>query len=279
MFTIKITTILFCASQICVQCFPVTVSPSQSFYPNRLDIYKRQNSEFNRLPTNSLNYAPYKHIIDKPPNSNYYATTPSQINRINQRVDASNGYADTEDRRLKKKRPCIPVSLGNYYKKGRNSPQAGNGRTLWDLNFYFLGYQPTEATIPIYEPEFIQTQYDTYGGYTCIPNPDYKPHHHHHHGNQFGSSSTYGDTQQPSGGPLGFFGQGGLLNFFNNIFGSYSGGAGGGGGGGAGGGGDIGSPISPVASHNPSSSFLEDEEENRPVYEVNVPDTIQSLVS
>lgn len=92
----------------------------------RLDIYKRQNSEFNRLLTNKLEYSGYENLNDQTPNQS------DEI--INQ----------SESRRFGlKKRPCVPVygDHGNYGNSGYRRRQRGgrgrrnDARTLYDFEF------------------------------------------------------------------------------------------------------------------------------------------------
>lgn len=194
-----------------VICKPVSVNPyAQANYPSRLEIYNRKNSEFNRLTSYNIDYSLYNNIIDRPPKNayNYQMTTttprvPYQKRVISNEITASETYgnsianvqSDYRQSRLRKHRPCIPVHHGSH-SKYRNNP-GGSGRTLWDLNFYFLGYTPNK-----YDNggaggggDILQSQYDAYGGYECVPNPHYKP---HHHGHGFGSygSGVQGDYSQ-----------------------------------------------------------------------------------
>lgn len=259
-----------------------------------MEIYNRKNSEFNRLISNQIDFASYNHIIDRPPKivaANDYAHQAASTT-VQARIQREDSISDIESRKVLKKRPCVPIYPHHRYTNGRNiQPQHGSGRTLWDLNFYFLGYQRpnnyeyntfgssnvggsnTGATNkPAYD-------YDPYGGYDCAPNPFYKPlfnpnNHAYGFGSQNGGSS---DSDRPTGGPLGLFGQGGLFDFFSSFAPIGGGGGGGGGGGEVVSGGSGSSNVIPGSGSIGSiGSFLSDE--NRPAYEINVPDTIQMLV-
>lgn len=182
---------------------PVTVNPLiQAMYRPRLEIYNRKNSEFNRLTSNNIDFASYESFIDQKnqyanqkyanqqysnqrysnqqyTNQQYTATTQRPYN---QRIDVSNDFTSTsntavdqtESRIRVKKRPCVPIWYNPH--NGRDS-NPGSGRTLWDLNFYFLGYTPNSYYDSTYGSTGSNSQYeyDTYGGYQCKPNPYYKP--------------------------------------------------------------------------------------------------------
>lgn len=256
--------------------YPVTsIESGAQRQKQRLDIYKRQNSEFNRLQSNNINYSAYENINDEAPNQS-----------------AQSDISTAESRHFGglKKRPCVPVypnySNSNYGKRGkkarrRNDRQYGrydgryDQRTLYDLNFYFLGYQPNQYVVnpgtqtvsgiaavdnnnPVSQS---QSQYDHNGGfYDCEPNPFYRPPHWVGSGN----GALNDDPNRPS--YLGLLGQG-LFDFINGLFGYGNPNAGSGG---------YDTPVS-----GSSGAVLNDNanNENRPVFEINVPDAIAALVN
>ncbi|XP_031625114.1 uncharacterized protein LOC116341906 [Contarinia nasturtii] len=243
-----------------VNCYPAI--DASAVQRQRLDIYKRQNSEFNRLQSNKIDYSAYEDINDQAPND-----------QSAELIDQS------ESRRFgTRKRPCVPV-YSNYGGKrrrggrGRNSG-LGDGRTLYDLNFYFLGYQPNRyqvnpgsqsvsaiAATDNNRPVSDSSHYDHYGGYyDCEPNPFYRPPFGGHGGGGNGALSDDPNGQSY----LGLLGQG-LSDFFNGLFGYGNPNAGSGG---------YDTPVSAGAG-----SVLNDQNTNdeRPVYEINVPDTIAAL--
>lgn len=142
-----------------------------------------------------------------------------------------------------KKKPCIPYRS--------NNPKYG--RTYPSLNLVFVDYN-----------------YNTVGGYGCNPaygggthvgvhvnGDDYEEEQeevnnvvHNSHGALINSNVGY---SQPHGGPLGFFGQGGLFDF--------SGGSSGGS-----------SFVRPQVDDPYGSNNI------KPVIEINVPDTFQDAV-
>lgn len=219
----------------------------------RLDIYKRQNSEFNRLYSNQNDYSAYENLNDQASNQ----SPESDINTA-------------ESRRFGgKRRPCVPV-YGKRGKKQRRRNGGNDARTLYDLNFYFLGYQPNQyqvnpgsvSAINAVDNNNPVSQYDHYGGYyDCEPNPFYRPPPWVGGGGNYGSGALSDDPNRPS--YLGLVGQG-LFDFINGLFGYGNPNAGSGG---------YDTPISGA-----TGSVLNDENDDRPVYEVNVPDTIASLV-
>lgn len=257
---------------------PVARIESSDVQRQRLDIYKRQNSEFNRLQSNQIDYSAYANINDEAPSK--------EENDIN----------TAESRRFGgiRRRPCVPVYPYRQGKKQRrrNGGQydgqvdgsyngryeaPNDGRTLYDLNFYFLGYQPnryqvnpgsqTGAAISAVDDNkpVSQSQYEHYGGYyDCEPNPFYRP--------PYGvGSNTYGDGGALYNDPnrptslTGLLGQS-LFDFINGLFGYGNPNAGGGSGG-------FDTPVSPGAA-----SVLNEETDVKPVWEINVPDTISALV-
>ncbi|XP_055297183.1 uncharacterized protein LOC129565891 [Sitodiplosis mosellana] len=224
----------------------------------RFDIYKRQNSEFNRLQSNEIDYSGFDELNDQAPNQS------AEI--INQSESRLFGF---------KRRPCVPVYANHgsngYGKRGRGGRGRNDGRTLYDLNFYFLGYQPNQyqvnpgtqtvsaiAAVDNNRPVVSDNHYDHYGGYyDCEPNPFYRP--------PFGFGSGNGahyndDPNRPS--YLGSLGQG-LFDFINGLFGYGNPNAGSGG------------YDTPVSSG--TGAVLNDENAQKPVFEVNVPDTIAAL--
>lgn len=233
----------------------------------RLDIYKRQNSEFNRLQTNKLDYSAYEELNDQVPNQSAEVMNESESRRFGL-----------------KKRPCVPVYPNHGYnndyaggygggkrrrgQRGRNT----DGRTLYDLNFYFLGYQPHQyqvnpgtqtvsaiAAVDNNRP-VSDNHYDHYGGYyDCEPNPFYwRPPFGLGSG---GSGAQNDDPNRPS--YLGLLGQG-LFDFINGLLGYGNPNAGSGG------------YDTPVSAG--TGAVLNDQNGERPVFELNVPDTIQALV-
>lgn len=237
----------------------------------RLDIYKRQNSAFNRLQSNKIDYSVYSSFNDQAPVS-----------------QEQNDISTSESRRYGgKRRPCIPAYSYRMGKKRRRNDgrltdgRLTDGRTLYDLNFYFLGYQPdryqvnpgsqtVSAIAAVDNNPVSQNQYyDHNGGYLCRPpylvgSNDY-----------YGDGGQYTDPNRPS--YLGLLGQG-LFDFINGLFGygnpnAGSGGFGGGSSGGAGGSGGYDTPVSSGAG-----TVLNESNGEKPVYEINVPDTIAALV-
>lgn len=270
-------------SMMIINCYPV---PENAVYKPRLDIYKRQNSDFNRLLTNNVDYSGYDRINDvKPirgsPNNRYTVNT---VDSLNNRQSKSEDYskemmeeAESRHRKALKKRPCVPVYPNSGYRRQQQRSQRirNNGRTLYDLNFYFLGYQPNRYQV---SPQQQQTgaissavndvsnaDYNHYGGYDCTPNPFYRP------PLGFGGLGGYGgsngayndDPSRPSA--LNVLGQG-LFDFINGLFGYGNPNAGGSGG--------YDTPIASGALNDQQSGSNSE----RPVYEVNVPDAIQALV-
>lgn len=247
----------------------------------RLDIYKRQNSEFNRLLSNKINYSRYDDIDDQ--DSKVEPTTQRSRDQYKRQHSVNEFVANKEDdvetseyRHFKlRKRPCVPV-----YPHHRRGPikRRSTGRTLYDLNLYFLGYQPNRYEInPVPPVQPVQpvssvespasSSYDHYSGYDCSPNPFYRPPLHSQIGsyggnygnNQYGNNQLADYPNQPSA--LGQFGQG-LFDFFNGLFGYGNPNSGGGSGG----------------YDTPAGTLADQNNADRPVYEINVPDTIQALV-
>lgn len=238
----------------------------------RLDIYKRQNSEFNRLQSNKIDYSAYTSFNDE-------ATSQEDIN-----TSESRRYGG-------KRRTCMPVYSYRMGKKRRRNDGGYNGRyngrynggydgrTLYDLNFYFLGYQPdryqvnpgtqTVSAISAVDnnPVSQNQYYEHYGGYYCRP-PNWAG------SNGYGDGGQYNDPNRPS--YLGSLGQG-LFDFINGLFGYGNPNAGSGiGGGSSGGPGGSGGYDTPVNSG--AGTVLNESNDEKPVFEINVPDTIAALV-
>lgn len=206
--------------------------------------------------------------------------------------------------RKRRRRPCIPVY--NHHPSYRAN-QKGNGRTLWDVNLSVLNVFPSiydghsgnygggggDSSGGDTNTDENKPVYDHYGGYECIPNPHYSGHHQHNHHHHYGGghgggghgsgshgSGNYGsgshggdgdydgvqdDYNRPSGGLLGFFGPGGLFDF--------TGGAGAGGGGGT-----VSNGKPPLITPGTQSDPVYNDDEIKPVFEINVHDTVQNLV-
>lgn len=231
----------------------------------RLDIYKRQNSEFNRLQSNRIDYNSYNGFNDETPDQSAEIINQAESRRFGLR-----------------RRPCVPVYPNNgkrHRGRERNDGQSNrlnDGRTLYDLNLYFLGYQPHQyqvnpasqtvsaiAAVDNNRP-VSDTNYDHYGGYyDCEPNPFFRPPFGFGGGSQ---GAQYDDPNRPS--YLGLVGQG-LFDFFNGLFGYGNPNAGGVSNAGSGG------YDTPVSS---GAGTILNDNNDRPVYEINVPDTIAALV-
>lgn len=244
----------------------------------RLDIYKRQNSEFNRLLSNKIDYSLYSSFNDQAAASAEAAAS-----------QEANDISTAESRRFGgRRRPCVPVYSYRMGKKRRRSDgrltdgRLGDGRTLYDLNFYFLGYQPdryqvnpgtqtVSAIAAVDNNPVSQNQYEHYGGYyTC------RPTHGIGSNDYYGDGGQYNDQNRPS--YLGLLGQS-LFDFINGLFGygnpnAGSAGFGGGSTGGAGGSGGYDTPVT-----GGTGSVLNESNEEKPVFEINVPDTIAALVT
>lgn len=171
-------------------------------------------------------------------NQNY--NNPSNLNNF---LLSENHVTFKKKRRVR--RPCIPIqSLGsplfsNRLKRDVNY-NAESGKTLnllggfgnYQSPYYQSSYQSSSQFDNV-KPQYDtpgQVQYQPYGGYPCVPvSLGHKP-----GGGLFGGSGLFGGLQSPglfggggvgslqspglfggggSGGPLGFFGQGGLLDF------------------------------------------------------------------
>lgn len=263
--------------------FPVAsieLSDTEQRQRQRLDIYKRQNSQFNRLLSNKIDYSAYESFNDGAKSS---------------KEENKNDINTAESRRFGgiRRRPCVPVYPNSYrrgsYQRRRSdrlndgrfggqyndAPYDGIGRTLYDLNFYFLGYQPNQyqvnpgtqtvsaiAAVDNNKP-VSQNHYEHYGGYyDCEPNPFYRPPH-SIGSNLYGGGAQYDDPNRPS--YFGLLGQS-LFDFINGLFGYGNPNAGGSSGG------------FDTPTYSGAGSVLNDQNDVKPVYEVNVPDTIAALV-
>lgn len=273
-----------------MNCYPI---PSQSAYRQRLDIYKRQNSEFNRLLSNKDDYSKYD-LNDQLPSSDIESTTRSSRDPYKRQREIEDFSSEKESQetaeyrhRLKqRKRPCYPV-VPNH-RQGKRGRYRNTGRTLYDLNFYFLGYQPnryqtypvntvnkpvTENIEDFSSPQNTynspQNSYNHYGGYDCSPNPFYQQSlfgqlfggGYGNNGQYGGGNGQYSDyTNRPNSYPS-LVGQA-LYDFAYGLFG-------------------YGNPNSGGGFDSPTGALSDTQGSNnndRPVIEINVPDTIQALV-
>jgi hypothetical protein len=219
---------------------PVTVPTYYNSYTRRQsDVSSQPNAAFNRLTNNlasdsvnnansvqndqSDDYEDYEDLqTDKPvPNyGNYMGGTGSDGGAPNYNINNLYNYWYSQNRKKRVKRkkkrpqPCVPLSYtsgGHRYKRDTYNPQ-GDGKTfslvLGDYNTYGYGggggggqYASSfDNTNPQYDkPEYglQQVQYQPYGGYPCIPISFHRPHR----------------PFRPSSG-FGFFGDGGLFDFF-----------------------------------------------------------------
>lgn len=255
-----------------VTSYPVQIAENGQF----IDVSSRHNSDFNRLLSNNLAYSEYDKLNDNQQSNsdlNYDENSAEDIETSEYRHRLAN-----------RRRPCVPT----YGKKARkqqrqqyrqnqqqnlqNQPYRDSARTLYDLNFYFLGYQPNNVPNKIQtNPADVETfvpaaatnggggQYNPYGSYDCSPNPLYQQSN--FGGGNFGGNllnGAYNDPARPS--TWGLVGQS-LYEFFNGLLGVAGP-----------------SADSPVSG---AQAVLNDQQSSnnvRPVYEINVPDTIQALV-
>lgn len=208
-----VLTVMRCS--IWINCYPISIDPqTNAVYRPRLDTYKRQNSEFNRLITNNDDFSGYYGFNDQEPirgSPNNNRLTVNTVDGSGHRQSKTQDYdynqneimdqAESRIRKILKKRPCVPV-YENALQRRRNERIRNSGRTLYDLNFYFLGYQPTKYQVAPVQSQQTGTsedftggqsnQYNHYGGYDCTPNPFFRPPH------GFGGSGTngaYSDSQ------------------------------------------------------------------------------------
>lgn len=238
------------------------------------NIYSRPNSDFNRLISNQR--VERQQLIDV--SARHSSKGNDKVTVVDEKtgrfINSKYGGIDTENRfirRRRRRRPCIPVAFGN----GIGSPllrNADNGKTLWDLHLY-------HADVHVNSQPGGAGQYNPYGGYGCIPI-------------SYGSHQLQRPPTQ--GGPLGFFGPGGLFDLTNIVGGggggnygggSYGGGSYGGGsyGGGSygGGGGSTNIGVSGINSPVEDPNYEYDdvgEDPIKPVAEINVQDVVQDAV-
>lgn len=256
---------------------PVQKSENEQF----IDISSRHNSDFNRLLTNNAGYSGNDAMTDGV--------------GANSNDDYENGSDDIDTaefrhRLANRRRPCVPTYGKQQRKQQRqqyrqnqqqnyqNQQYRDSARTLYDLNFYFVGYPPNGVPNKIQntnpDVETFQTaaathpggSYNTYGGYDCSPNPLFQSNYGGGNGGggggNFGgnyANAAYNDPNRPNS--WGLVGQS-LYEFFNGLLGS----------------GGIPNADAPLGG---SSAALNDPQINnnvRPIFELNVPDTIQALV-
>lgn len=191
---------------------------------------RRPNSYFNRLPPNS-HHVQTDDIQTGASDNDYdydsHQTDKPVINSSNQQYSNYNllnsNFLLTEKRRKKKtliRRPCVPIQsfgsplFSNRLKRQVNN-DAENGKSIGLLYGALNNYLNYNLGLPgQYAPQYdnVKPQYDTsnagpiqyqpYGGYPCIPiSLGQRP-------GLFGGGLLSGGS-----GPLGFFGQGGLLDF------------------------------------------------------------------
>lgn len=271
-------------------------------YPTKQHIYNRPNSEFNRLTSNRV--LSHDDFIDRPEKlTNSYseptATTFAETYRrptstVPPAINAEDRHGHLKRRR---KRPCIPVAKPKPHRyRDAQGRQMQQGKTLWDLNLYYLNLGPSpysdvnQNDSPVYDDD--KPTYDAYGGYDCIPSYEYygdsggggghfqhfqnhqhfnhhnnhNNHNNHNHNNHHGqvdhddidtqgggSPPSHFGGNRPSGGPFGFFGQGGLFDISNFVGRPPIGGSGG-------------------ALNDETGAPV------RPVIEINVQDVISNLV-
>lgn len=228
----------------------------------KLNIYTRQNSDFNRLQSNNINYSLYENFNDQVPNESNENSHDESVLDLGNRQNSLEDIQTSEYRhRLAiRRRPCVPINSKAYRRRQQQQQRYQNsGRTLYDLNFYFLGYQPTKYQVNPDTQTISQSnsQYNQYGGYDCAPNPFFQP----SYINNNGASGQLSDN--PSS--LGSLGQG-LYDFFNGLLGYGNPNAGS----------STGSYDSAVGASGAVTNVAQDNV--RPVFEVNVPDAIQALV-
>lgn len=258
--------------------------PSDDRNSQNRDVSNKPNSYFNRLAGRVSvhdNIQDYDENDVKP--DNYNGATSSYSGYVydsngNIITSTESGLYQNEEsatsRRRHRYKPCVPVPVGYGYGRDANR----NGKTFIDYNVNYFDYN-VNAPVNVegggsgvyHEPQYqptqqVQVQSHPYpqhhqkpqypvqpfnGGYACIPNyygghqqHGHKPHRPHR-------------PFRPQGGPLGFFGQGGLFDLN-----------------GANSGGQTGDSTGP--SNVESEAPVGDDE--RPVYEFNVSDTIQTVV-
>lgn len=182
-------------------------SPTNSVirpHPNdRNSIYSRPNSKFNRISSNEITAPNY--ADDRPQRlSNGFTDSPQNVftSPYDRRGTSTVVPAiDTDARighRLRRKRPCIPVAKPHRYRDSRGRDLA-QGKTLWDLNLYYLNLAPNPYLDPSNDENNNRPSYDSYGGYDCIPSYLYNggggglfQNHHNYHQSSHGSHGSHG---------------------------------------------------------------------------------------
>lgn len=241
-----------------------------------IDISSRHNSDFNRLPMNAAGYDGNDAMIDGAGSSADYGDASEDIDT-----------AEFRHRMANRRRPCVPTYGKQQRKQQRqqyrqnqqqyvqNQQYRDSARTLYDLNFYFVGYPPNGGTpnkVQNTNPdvETFQTAaathggggggtYNTYGGYDCSPNPLYQSNY--VGGSNFGgnyANAAYNDPNRP--GTWGQVGQS-LYEFFNGLLGTGGQAA-----------------NAPFGSQSAALNDPQIGNNVRPIFELNIPDTIQALV-
>jgi hypothetical protein len=195
---------------------------------NQIDISQRPNSDFNRLLNNrqpfALKYDEDDYddaaLPDKPENaySAYNRPQSGATGYTNSKYGGAaydDDYEDTEERlghkfkkgkhkrkKFQQSQPCIPVPFGGGNSYRSNARDVGSGRTLPLFNIYYNqpygggGYPAGGGGYQDPSSGSNRPQYSHTGGYLCVP--------------QYGGGGGGGGF---GGGPLGFFGQGGLFDF------------------------------------------------------------------
>lgn len=252
-----------------------------------------------------------------------HQTQPSVV--LNNNFLLSENHVKKKKKKRRVRRPCIPIqSFGSPVFSKRTKRQAydqGDGKTLGlyglyqalggggfpnfggsQSDYYAPNYQDNyndnvkpqyDNSKPIFDTNSQydyqspgQTQYQSYGGYPCVPvSYGHKPGNRPQGGGLFGNRPQGGggllDTAFGGGstGPLGFFGQGGLLDFGGGSSGLGGIGSGlgsiGSGLGGLGGLGGIGSglpgPLTPAGVYQGTGNYPQTVIINRPPLFGNLP--------
>jgi hypothetical protein len=208
-------------------------------------VERRPNAYFNRLPQNAQidevsnddGDDDYEEQTDKPVISNTNYQSSNYYNGI-----LSENKIKIKKRRKKIRRPCIPIqSIGSplFSNRLKRDVDDEGGKTFGSLfgspsygyPYYgggiypppYAGNYPNYASAStgnfqrpqqdVQNAQFRPPQYNHYGGYPCIPvSYGHVPHFGAGIGGFGGGGSAFGSSNQ-NGGPLGFFGNGGLLDF------------------------------------------------------------------